>query len=343
MRPVFFFLFFLALAGCHTGGPVEVDGVRVCAELRQAADGVHFDYTGYLANALLGDEASLEQLLRFDQADGDSLAVAGHGQVLKAVLGKAGDEAFAKKVATMPQDVKRQVWEAMAKGGSTDLKIKAPLTLEALLPPRQLAQHRGLYVFDAEGNSTFRDCLRPSKRYKAVDETGGNLEKSYRRLLKYPYPGQPIFAEVKGFASSYYGGMELSGKLDSFFVVTEIVELEQKNFRNTCVPYDLWALGTEPFWYAQVSEMEGVIEFRGMDDERTKVFAYQPSMVLDSAKIFAGINEETGDNIRISVWQRPCSDGMSETVYPSTVSLTVNGKVYKGCGIPFGTAVAEGQ
>ncbi|MBI5914306.1 MAG: hypothetical protein HY842_02950 [Bacteroidetes bacterium] len=335
-------LFALSLAACTPGGPVDVGGVRVDANLRALADEQHFDYTGHLSKTLKNDTTSLAQLLSFD-AGQDSLVATGHGHVLRAVLEKLGDSHFSKNLAALPEDVRRRVWAALEQAGAASLQTTAPLTFKVVMPATEPTEHRGLYVFDPK-NSTFRDCAEPDAKYVTIDETDGDLEKNYRRLLKFPYPYQPVFAEVKGFKTPYFGNRDLSGDFAGFFIVTEILDLEVKNYRNTCIPYDLWAMGTEPFWYAQVSEAEGVIEFRGMDDERTKVFSYQPPIQDDSLKIYTGVNQDSGDNIRIEVSENgPCSDGMSDIKYRLSVRMTMNGKEYNGCGIPFEAAAETGE
>lgn len=332
LRCLFFLLALLAW-GCQTGGPVEVAGVPVSAELRLAADSQQFDYTGYLSKALQSDEVSLDLLLQFQTPD--STVAANHGAVLRAVLNKTGDVFFARRVSAMPERAKQQIWRCLHFGGLASLKDAGSNTAEALVPPHQIGQYTGLYVFDPAGQSTFRDCANANKRYLVVDETAGKLETSYRNLLKKPYPSQPVFANLTGYLTAYHGGTELPGNLDSFLVVQQLVEMAQKNFRNTCIPYDFWALGTEPFWHAQVSEAEGVIEFRGMDDEATSRYTFQPPVQLDSAKIYAGINEKTGDNIRISLLPGPCSDGMSERSFAWRAELSVNGKALKGCAFTY--------
>ena len=334
MRLLFFVLALLIIVSCNSNAPVEVDGVRLTTALRRAADEQHFDYTGHLAKALKGDEASLEKLLQFIPS-ADTLQLV-HGAVLRAVLARMGDANFAATVAKQPVETKTAVWAALEGGAPQPMKAAAPVTREALVPPATIGEHRGLYVFD-EKMSTFQDCADPEKRYVAVDETGA-MERNYRRLIRYPYPGQPVFAEVKGFTTAYYGNLTMPANFAGFFVVTEIIELEAKNYRNTCIPYDYWAMGTEPFWQAQISGGEGVIEFKGMDEERTRVFAYlPPATEEDSSLVYSAINQETGDNILITVREESCSDGMSDIVYRFKVGLTMNGKEFLGCGIKFDT------
>lgn len=329
----------LTLVACNMNTPVKVDGVEVASALRRAADDLGFDYTGHLAKALQGDKAALEKLLQFNPAS-DSLQLA-HGAVLLSILKRRGDAEFAGVVATQSPETKTAIWAAMEGGTTQTLNAEAPATRNALMPPASVDEYRGLYVFD-EKTSIFRDCANPEKRFIVVDETGGTMEKNYRRLLRYPYPGQPVFAEIKGYTAGYYGDLSLPANFAGFFVVKEILDIEPKNYRNTCIQYDYWALGTEPFWYAQISKGEGIIEYRGMEDERTKVFAYlPPSLEEDSSLVYAAINQETGDNVRITVKEEPCSDGMSEIQYLFSVDLTMNGTTLKGCGIKFGTLSDE--
>ncbi len=333
MRPYFFLLAIAVLTSCSTGGPVEVGGITVEAGLRQLADQQDFDYTGFLDKALKGDDASLNEVLKF-KTGLDSAATAGHGLVLKSLLNKLGDELFSQKISPLSIEEKQKIWAGLEGAGAASLKNESPMTFKALMPIQPPAEMNGLYVFDGK-NSSFRDCAKPDARYLVVDETAGQLEQHYRRLLKFPYPGQPIVVALKGAVAPYFGSLELPDGMEGFLVVSEVMKAEAKNFRNTCIPYNFWALGTEPFWAAQVSEAEGVIEYRGMDDERTKFFAFQPPVAEKKTLIYTGINQESGDNIRIAVDSLPCGDGMSDRTYKITVRLTINGKEVNGCGIPF--------
>lgn len=330
---LFYFLNIVLFTACTSGGPVEVNGIKVDAGLRAYAKRTNFDYTGNLDKALNGDDAALGELLNFN-ASQDSAANLGHGFVMKSVLGKLGDELFSHKIEKLSPDVKQRIWAGLQLAGASSMKNESPMTLKALMPPVKVEDHMGLYVFDAK-SSSFRDCAEPKSRYLMVDETGGNLEKNYRQLLKYPYPNQPVVANLKGYTAPYYGDLALPSGFAGFFVATEIIKVEAKNFQNTCIPYDFWAVGTEPFWYAQVSAAEGVIEYRGMDDEKVKFFAYQAPVQEDSVKIYTGVNQDSGDNIRIEMSTKPCSDGMSDRNYRLQVKLMMNGKELNGCGIPY--------
>jgi uncharacterized membrane protein len=267
-----------------------------------------------------------------------------HGQVLLSLLERTGDDYFAGMIAKLNRDGQHAAWKVLDEGlstGQNSLNKLAPLTWKALLPQRPAATFRGLYISD-EKMSTYLDCDAPGERYLAIDETGA-IDRNFKRLLRYPYPGQAIYAEAKGYKTDFFGAMPLPDNFTAFFILTKIVNLEVKNFRNTCIPYDLWALGNEPFWQAQISANEDVIEFQELGLEGSRYFPYVPPVEEDTATIYASVNHDTGDNIRITVYPEKCGDTMSDSVYQYRVSLSMNGKSFTGCGRTFPVAASEGE
>ena len=142
MRSAIFYLICLFLFSCNPDAPVTVGGVKVTAALRKAADEYRFDYTGQLARALAGDEPSIEQLLSFSGRV-DSMNAVAHGKVLTALMSQLGDEQFSKITAKLTEENKRTVWAAIESGGTHPLKTAAPLTLQTLLPPKNIQEYPG--------------------------------------------------------------------------------------------------------------------------------------------------------------------------------------------------------
>jgi uncharacterized membrane protein len=334
MHKILPFLLLLLLFACGKKAAVEVGGVTVPASLLATADEHSFDYTGNLSKALQKDAKSLQALLLFSQQT-DSTASAMHGQVLLAVLEKTGDEFFAGQLATAPNAFK-DLWADLAQGAAAaakNLPSLAPHTSAALLPDTIAKAFNGL--LSQQGRDFyFLDCAGSRERYRVVDETG-ELEKRYKTSLRAPYPGQPAVAGLYALKTGYYGDAALPDNCKAFLVVKKIAQIEAKNFRNTCIPYDYWLLGTEPFWYAQVSAKEGVIEFLEMDAPKTKVFTFAQPTLQDSLSVYSAYNEDSGDNIRIIISKTPCSDGMSDNSFKFRAELTVNGKSYSGCAFDF--------
>lgn len=93
------------------------------------------------------------------------------------------------------------------------------------------------------------------------------------------------------------------------------------------VTHTLKALGTEPFWSA---EIEGrCVTYTTPEDQRgtrvwTKVSENAPSIVWDGAL--------RGKQFQLAVTPKSgCSDGMSDKSYPMEVVLRVDGETRHGC------------
>jgi len=83
------------------------------------------------------------------------------------------------------------------------------------------------------------------------------------------------------------------------------------------------AIGTEPFW--GVSVADGRILHDPSDGEDVSV----PAPARQETR--NGYRWRTG-RITVEVTSRPCSDGMSNNVYPADVKVFVNGTRLLGCG-----------
>lgn len=87
--------------------------------------------------------------------------------------------------------------------------------------------------------------------------------------------------------------------------------------------------GTEPFWAVYVINSSKIV-FHPAEGADVEVPFAAPS-VPDS--ITANYNSASADAaIDLTITRKECSDGMSEIIYPYSVSLTVNGSKYTGCG-----------
>jgi heat shock protein HslJ len=84
------------------------------------------------------------------------------------------------------------------------------------------------------------------------------------------------------------------------------------------------ALGTEPFWDLTIDERQMIFTDRG-----NNVQVAQPT-----PRVIVGTAGEIYQMPRLSVniVHAPCSDGMSDRVYPDKVQVTADGRQYNGCG-----------
>ncbi len=332
MRCFLIFCGLFLFAACHERKAANVHGMEIPVELLTAADAADFDITGHLDKIVSGEDSSLPQLFHFCE-NADPVTLDHLGILFKNLLEKIGDTNFARPLGEISTLQRSAVWAALEGAVEQPLSQFAPETWGVLVPMADVAEYRGLYIFDRK-TCSFRDCTEPGKLYVAFDETGG-IERNHLRLLRKPFPGQAIFAEVKGLKVDQYAKAELPADRAGFFIVTEILELEAKNYRNTCIPYEVWGLNYDVNWQLQVSANEGLIEFRPPDSEGMKYFPYSNPETSDTATVYSSVNESTGDNIRIVMKEGTCNDGQTEIRYNIRVDVTMNGDAYSGCGLPF--------
>ncbi|WP_282277178.1 hypothetical protein [Stenotrophomonas sp. PS02297] len=92
-------------------------------------------------------------------------------------------------------------------------------------------------------------------------------------------------------------------------------------------PANLQAAGVEPFWGVKVEG--GALAYttpETMDAPRR----LQATRSIDADGLHLS-GEERGQPFRLDVRHEPCSDGMSDTAYPFSVSWLLEGKTAKGC------------
>ena len=73
-----------------------------------------------------------------------------------------------------------------------------------------------------------------------------------------------VFAVIDRNRGIYPPVIEVYGQLhrikgidyDGELTVDSILSAEGKNYNNSCIPYDFWCMGNEPFWQLQISEKE---------------------------------------------------------------------------------------
>ncbi len=83
------------------------------------------------------------------------------------------------------------------------------------------------------------------------------------------------------------------------------------------------AIGTEPFWDLTIGR-DLVFTDRG-----NNLVVSEPAPPVRRG---ANVERYTGRRLSVTIDRRPCNDGMSDRRYPDTVSVTVDGRPYRGCG-----------
>lgn len=95
------------------------------------------------------------------------------------------------------------------------------------------------------------------------------------------------------------------------------------------VPARFTALGTEPFWAAKVDGAR--LTYTTPLDEAGRTIVVTRRATATSVEIDGTL---TGRRLTLTVTAGPCSDGMSDTVYPLSVVRRVGDAVQSGCARP---------
>lgn len=92
---------------------------------------------------------------------------------------------------------------------------------------------------------------------------------------------------------------------------------------------DFRALGQEPGWILEITKGEQIIYSGnyGQDTVRTAV----PDPEKEKGKITYH-TETDSDTLTLEILDEPCTDVMSGFKFPKTVSVSVNGETFRGCG-----------
>lgn len=89
----------------------------------------------------------------------------------------------------------------------------------------------------------------------------------------------------------------------------------------------LRALGTEPFWALDVDSSG--LRFITPDDTSGIRFPPIAPRPAGDTLVWTGATERAAFDVRI--WREPCSDGMSDRIYPYAASVRIDTTDYKGC------------
>ena len=198
------------------------------------------------------------------------------------------------------------------------LQATEPVSTPAPPPVQTL---RGMYK-NKRGQRTFYDCA-DGKTYRVLDETK-TLDSLYREACEpTPYEGESVYAVVQGRLENTQSGSTLR--------ISQIDTLRTQNRRNTCMPYEFWCVGTEPFWSLLISEAEGGMFFKMLGEERGKVYPWAKPSQQGNTWTYKSSNTATGEKIEVIIRKEFCSDGMSDQRYEYSVSLQIGEQKLIGC------------
>ncbi len=192
-------------------------------------------------------------------------------------------------------------------------------------------EFEGLYNYEKSG-STFRDCRYPDSVY-IVNDASGKLKAQFEKIFPASNVYGSIVAMVKGTLIPTVE-QKFKDKYPSTLKISEVIQVDKKNFRNTCVPYDFWAFGNEPNWTMQISEKEGIIELFDSSEGKNYSFFRNDPKTDSGGIVYSSFNTIRKYSIDIKIKKEKCSDTMSDTEYDYSVTAVITGgKQFTGCAI----------
>ncbi len=177
-----------------------------------------------------------------------------------------------------------------------------------------------------------RLCDQPNEYFLLKDQTGTLINQYNQNKPKLLYPNEPVIATLTG---QKLLSDTLKPPYTALLKVSSVDKVVQKNHKNSCIPYEYWALGNEPYWSLEISAREGLMVFKTLATVEAHQFPYafpkksDGKTVYETQKIIAGQTQK----LKAVIKEQACSDSMSDTEYSYSIEVKWQGRTYKGCAV----------
>ena len=95
---------------------------------------------------------------------------------------------------------------------------------------------------------------------------------------------------------------------------------------------EFFGVGNEPFWNIEIDEQKA-IAFHLADWSQPVLFKPTKPIALPDSLVYQTANDSA--RLSVVIYNRFCSDGMSDNIYPQKLKVMYNGQTYNGCGIQY--------
>ncbi len=192
---------------------------------------------------------------------------------------------------------------------------------------RVLREYKGVYLPGQFKNAENSDLYTFSGRDRKF------LDSAYNKILPSPYLNQTVLLNFKGVVDSLPTNSGFRASL------TALIAMELKNAFNSCIPYDYWCMGNEPFWQIQISGKENLIDFYDPMIPKFYHFIFSKAEMKGGTTIYNAEDKASNNKIKVTITNEKCSDGMSERNYHYKSEVVLNSKTYNGCAMAFGDVI----
>lgn len=176
---------------------------------------------------------------------------------------------------------------------------------------------------DYEVESVDLDSLIATDYRLPPGSLGFPSDRDHARILR---------TSCEGLPWSAMGGLLIEMDEERAFAPWDGVFFELRRDR-AADDVDFRAKGNEPFWSLEITEEESM-RFTYALGER-EAHTPVPPPVTDQATgavVYHAVTE--ANDLRVRIEPAPCTDSMSGFAYETTVTVTLNGDDYSGCGGP---------
>lgn len=93
-----------------------------------------------------------------------------------------------------------------------------------------------------------------------------------------------------------------------------------------------YGIGTEPFWSIEMNAQKNII-FKLADWQQPITFKANNPVTTADSFVYRATNDTA--LLQVVIYNKFCTDGMSDNVYNNKVKVQYNGQTYNGCGMKF--------
>lgn len=197
---------------------------------------------------------------------------------------------------------------------------------------------RGMVVLRGD-TASFAEC--GSDRARALIDATGRLGGIYEQLA--PLPGEPVYAEIVArLDPAHERDRAAPGTLTALELRRVSPAGESSGCARTDTRVDVLARGNEPFW--SVSIYPDRIVFREPENLDGFEFPLGRSFPEKGRHVYRWNRDGPGPReIEIVLEETGCTDSMSGEYLHLTATVTLDGRVYSGCGVAAGVLGPAGR
>ncbi len=143
------------------------------------------------------------------------------------------------------------------------------------------------------------------------------------------YPAKSVYAVVRGTL------------VGDTLTIKDIDAVESKNPWNTCIPFEFWCSGTEPFWDLEISQAGAGLFYQDIGQQQGTKYAWAVPKIEGDTWTYEAPATEGHPAIKVVIKKEKANNGMSEQVYNYSSELTIGNEKRKGVAIRWGEPKME--